>query len=90
VWQPDQVTDAALIKLFDDLADRVRNPMLAYLGSSEDRGDWVTTRQARRTYLAERRLLGAVPLASIYIIDECIDDMQTMARPKWIPRATRS
>jgi hypothetical protein len=40
MWQPDQVTDAARLQLFDDLADRVRNPMLAYLGSPEDRGDW--------------------------------------------------
>jgi hypothetical protein len=78
VWQPDQVRDAAMIQLFDDLADRVRNPMLAYLGTLEDRGNWGEASPSEADLLAERRLLGAVTLASINIIDECIDDMQTI------------
>ncbi|TCC38869.1 hypothetical protein [Kribbella speibonae] len=78
VWQPDQVTDPGMIELFDDLADRVRNPMLAYLGTPEDRGDWGDDTPTEEDLLAERRLLGAVILASIYIIDECIDDIQTV------------
>ena len=78
VWQPDQVTDAGMIELFDDLADRVRNPMLAYLGTPEDRGDWGDDSPTEVDLLAERRLLGAVMLASIHIIDECIDDIQAI------------
>jgi hypothetical protein len=78
MWQPDQVTDAALIQLFDDLADRVRNPMLAYLGTPDDRGDWGDDSPTEADLLAERRLLGAVTLAAIYIVDECIADMQTI------------
>lgn len=76
MWQSDPVTDAALIQLFDELADRVRNPMLAYLGTPEDRGDWGNDSPSEADLLAERRLLGAVILASIHIIDTCIDDMQ--------------
>ena len=67
-----------MIELFDDLADRVRNPMLAYLGTPEDRGDWGDDSPTEVDLLAERRLLGAVMLASIHIIDECIDDIQAI------------
>ncbi|MFI6833639.1 hypothetical protein ACIBG5_41450 [Kribbella sp. NPDC050241] len=78
MWQPGQVTDAGIIELFDDLADRVRNPMLAYLGSPEDRGDWGDTPPSEAELLDERRLLGAVMLASTLIIDECIEDIGTI------------
>lgn len=78
MWQPGQVTDAGMIELFDELADRVRNPMLAYLGSPEDRGDWGDTPPSEAELLAERRLLGAVMLASTLIIDECIEDIKTI------------
>ncbi|TDW24135.1 hypothetical protein [Kribbella kalugense] len=72
------MTDATLVQLFDDLADRTRNPLISYLGTRDDRGDWGDEPPSDADLLAERRLLGAITLAAISIIDECIADMQTI------------
>ncbi|GAA3128952.1 hypothetical protein JOF29_007339 [Kribbella aluminosa] len=85
MWQPDRVTDPALIQLLDDLADRARNPYIAYLGSPDDRGDWGDNPPSDADLLIERRLLGAVTLAAIHIVDECIADIQTIGAAEMDP-----
>ncbi|TCC55370.1 hypothetical protein E0H73_36225 [Kribbella pittospori] len=72
------MTDATLVQLFDDLADRTRNPHISHLGTSDEREDLGDEPPSDADLLAERRLLGAVALAAISIIDECIADMQTI------------
>ncbi|MFF1817738.1 hypothetical protein ACFVWG_10620 [Kribbella sp. NPDC058245] len=70
--------DETLIELLDELAERARNPYISYLGTSDDRDDWGDEPPTEDDLRAERRLLGAVTLAGIYVIDECIADIQTI------------